>query len=104
MGKRTSLFFLEQYGFSFENLKDFIMGRNVAREKKDRPYICIWTGHMEWADLALDMEKREAEDSFWTRGGPSQRRCVRPHTVRRLPSTVKRTSKSAYGMPYIRSG
>lgn len=34
MGKRTSLFFLEQYGFSFENLKDFIMGRNVAREKR----------------------------------------------------------------------
>lgn len=34
MGKRTSLFFLEQYGFSFEKLKDFIMGRNVAREKR----------------------------------------------------------------------
>ena len=33
-----------------------------------------------------------------------ERRWVRPHTVKRLPSTVKRTSKSAYGMPYIRFG
>ena len=103
-GEKNKSFLPRAIWFFLWKFERLYHGKKCGTRKKDRPYICIWTGHMEWADLVLDMEKREAEDSFWTRGGPSQRRCVRPHTVRRLPSTVKRTSKSAYGMPYIRSG
>lgn len=47
---------------------------------------------------------RRMKDSFGAGEYFYERRWVRPHTVKRLPSTVKRTSKSAYGMPYIRFG
>lgn len=43
---------------------------------------------------------RRMKDSFGAGEYFYERRWVRPHTVKRLPSTVKRTSKSAYGMPY----
>ncbi len=60
---------------------------------------------LRFAGVALKFcVARRMKDSFGAGEYFYERRWVRPHTVKRLPSTVKRTSKSAYGMPYIRFG